>query len=62
MHITAELKSVYGQLKVYPVCAAAMTFAEIAGTKTLCQSTLRQIKRLGYEIQGVAETDWTKVA
>lgn len=54
MAITVEVRSVFGQTKVYPVCATAQAFAEIAGTATLTHRTLCQIERLGYEIISIA--------
>jgi hypothetical protein len=48
--ITIVVRDVYGKPCVYPVCAAAKTFAQIAGTKTLSHATLIAIESLGYEI------------
>lgn len=48
--ITIEIKDVFGVLKFYPVCKDALTFASIAGTKTLSEVNLRRIIELGYEI------------
>lgn len=50
MQIVVEVKSVYGEDKVYPVCDKAKLFAEMLGTKTLTHSALIYIERLGYEI------------
>jgi len=41
----------YGKWVYYPVCDSAKAFAAIAGTRTLTEPTLVQIKRLGYEIK-----------
>jgi hypothetical protein len=49
--IKVQIKNVYGNETVYPACPDAVTFAAIAGTKTLTPDTLRLIARLGYEIQ-----------
>tara|TARA_R110000824_G_scaffold57014_1_gene155465 strand:+ start:111 stop:329 length:219 start_codon:yes stop_codon:yes gene_type:complete len=51
MEITVQVKSVYGIDKVYPVCDKAIAFAEIAGTTTLTDDTVRSIKYLGYRIK-----------
>ena len=48
--IKITVKSVYGNETIYPACERAQLFAEIAGTKTLTEPTLRRIKALGYEI------------
>lgn len=54
MKIQITIRNVYGNEQAYPVCEAAKTFAEIAGSKTLTQNTLRKIQRLGYEIEVLA--------
>ena len=51
MKIQVKIKSVYGTDKVYPVCEKAMLFADIAGTATLTDDTVRAIKTLGYIIK-----------
>lgn len=49
--ITVEIKQVYGNEVIYPVCENSKLFAQIAGTKTLTRNTLRDIKALGYAIE-----------
>jgi hypothetical protein len=49
--ITVQVKNVYGNELIYPVCEQARLFADIAGTKTLSRTVVSQIKRLGYTIQ-----------
>jgi len=49
--ITIEIKDVYGQPKVYPVCDKAQIFADIAGTKTLLPPDIKRIQMLGYEVK-----------
>jgi hypothetical protein len=51
--IQITIRNVYGVERAYPVCRAAQTFAEIAGTKTLEPGTLAKIQRLGYEVEYV---------
>ena len=51
MTITVRIRYVYGNRTVYPVCAAAETFAQIAGSKTLPFWVIDKIKRLGYSIE-----------
>ena len=46
--LTVQIKSIYGEDKVYPICKDSRTFANIAGTKTLTQETIAYIKKLGY--------------
>jgi hypothetical protein len=48
--ITIEIKDVYGQPKVYPVCNRAKLFAEIAGTTTLLPRDIQRIQVLGYTV------------
>jgi hypothetical protein len=50
MQITVEIKSVFGNSTIYPACDKARLFAALAGTTTLTQNALRQIKSLGYTI------------
>ena len=56
MNITVRIKNVYGEDKVYPVCDAAKTFAELAGTTTLTARAVSLIKQLGYTINVEAPT------
>jgi len=51
MIIAVEIKTVYGNEAIYPVCNRSKLFAEIAGTKTLTRDVINKIKALGYEIQ-----------
>ena len=50
MNITVEIKDVYGQSKIYPVCDKAQTFAHIAGTTTLLPRDIQRIQMLGFEV------------
>ena len=49
--IIVEVRDVYGQSNIYPVCGEAQIFAEIAGTKTLLPKTIQLVKMLGYEVK-----------
>lgn len=55
MNITVTIKNVYGEDKVYPACENSRRFAEIAGTKTLTQHTIRQIKAMGIAV-GISDS------
>jgi hypothetical protein len=50
MNILVEIKTVYGEEKIYPMCQQAKLFAQIAGTKTLTRSVINHIKALGVEV------------
>lgn len=50
MTITVQIKNVYGNETIYPVCEKARLFAALAGTKTLTLVAIAQIKLLGYDI------------
>jgi hypothetical protein len=50
MNITVEIREVYGQSKIYPVCDKAKIFADIAGTTTLLPRDIQRIQVLGYEV------------
>jgi hypothetical protein len=52
--IQVRVIDVYGKKVVYPVCDKAKVFAAIADTKTLTESTLRCIRKLGYDINVIA--------
>ncbi len=51
--LTVSIRTVYGELRFYPVNNEAQIFAAISGHKTLTPHTIAQAKLLGYE---VAET------
>ena len=51
MKIYVRIKNVYGTEKVYPDCPVSVKFAEIAGTKTLSENTIRSILDMGYKIE-----------
>lgn len=48
--IVVKIANVYGNETIYPLCAQAKLFAQIAGTKTLNRSVLSSIRALGYTI------------
>jgi len=50
MNITVEIREVYGQSKIYPVCDKAKIFADIAGTQTLLPRDIQRIQVLGFEV------------
>jgi hypothetical protein len=54
--IEVNIEPQYGKWVYYPVCKHAKTFAEIAGTKTLTEPTLKHILSLGYEIKTYARS------
>jgi len=59
--IHIEVKSVYGELKAYPICSKARCFADLAGTKTLTRAALELVSTLGFEIISNANRDWRQV-
>lgn len=46
-------RDVYGTVRIYPANKEAELFAEIAGTTTLTEHTIKCIKDLGFEVQQV---------
>ena len=50
LNCIVEIKHEYGNRRVYPVCSASKTLAEIAGSKTLSKETIDLSKKLGYTI------------
>jgi len=51
--IHVRVMDVYGRRVVYPVCDKAKVFAAIAGTTSLTETTLRCIRKLGFDIHVV---------
>lgn len=56
MKIQVQIRNVYGNETVYPVCAHAKFLAAMAGTKTFTREKLRFIMAHGYEVEVVANT------
>ena len=54
--IEVVIEPQYGRWVYYPMCNDAKAFAAIAGTKTLTEPTLVQIKKLGYEIKASSKS------
>jgi hypothetical protein len=48
MECLVEVKSVYGQDKVYPACDKSSLLAKLFGKTTLTNETLALAKQLGY--------------
>ena len=57
MNLRIKIKEVYGKKMFYPVNKVAVTFAAIAGTKTLSETVLNAAESLGYNIVVEAD-DW----
>lgn len=53
MVLQVEMKSVYGNTLIYPVCDKAKTFAKLIGKKTFSNSDMNVIRELGYTFIGV---------
>jgi hypothetical protein len=51
MKITVEVKTVYGEERIYPVCENARIFAALVKQTTLTRHNLAHIKQLGYAIE-----------
>lgn len=50
LEITVQIKRVYGEDKIYPVCDKALVFAKLTGNKTLTFAAIEGIKKLGYVV------------
>ena len=55
MEIQVQVRNVFGNDLIYPMCNKAEKFCQIAGTKTLTQWDIKLIKDLGYKIKTVAQ-------
>ena len=53
MKIQVNIKNVYGNALIYPICNIAKTFSKIAKTKTLSIQNLKDIKSMNFEIEMV---------
>ena len=51
MDVVVKIATVYGNQQIYPVCAKAKLFADIAGTKTLTKQAILKIQALGYTVK-----------
>lgn len=51
MKITVQIKNVYGNQTIYPICESAKTFAAMLGQRTLTMENIHYIKALGYEVE-----------
>jgi hypothetical protein len=49
--IQVEIKTIYGNEKIYPACDKAEGFCKLIGQKTLTRYDIEHIKALGYEVQ-----------
>jgi hypothetical protein len=54
LSVKVEVRSVYGNEAIYPVCFYAARFAGIAGKKTLSRTDLMNIKALGFTVEEVS--------
>ena len=55
LNCIVEIKHEWGNRRVYPVCSASKTLAEIAGGKTLSKDTIDLAKKLGYKFETLRE-------
>mgnify|MGYP003626836466 FL=1 len=55
LNCIVEVKYEWGNRRVYPVCSASKTLAQIAGTKTLSKETIDLSKELGYKFEILKE-------
>lgn len=53
MSVQVQIKNVYGNEQIYPVCDKAKTFAAMVGQKTLTRRDIQHIKALGYTVEVV---------
>lgn len=53
MTIQVQIKSIYGNEVIYPVCDKAKTLASLVNQKTLTKRDIEHIKALGFTVQVV---------
>jgi len=49
--LTVRKEQAWGNVRYAPVCETAQILAQIAGTKTLTDETIRLAKKLGYSFE-----------
>lgn len=50
MQISVQIKSVYGENRIYPACEKAEVFCQMLRQKTLTHRDVERIKKLGFEV------------
>ena len=55
MTIQVNIKQVYGVERIYPVNEQALILAQLTRKKTLDRADINLIKKLGYNVEVVAE-------
>ena len=53
--IEVQVKTVYGNDLIYPICSKAKSFTAPTKTKTLSKEDIAVIKALGYSIKATAQ-------
>jgi hypothetical protein len=48
MNLTIEVKTVYGNRLVYPICEKAIVLCQITNQKTFSQFAINKLKEVGY--------------
>lgn len=55
MKLIVQIKNIYGVDRIYPVCEKSQIFARITGLKTLQPTVIKEIEKLGYELETKGE-------
>ena len=55
MEIEVQVKTVYGNNLIYPICNKAKSFTTLTKTKTLSREDIAVIKALGYSVKATAQ-------
>ncbi len=56
MKLLVEIRNVYGNERIYPLCNKAVIFCQMLGRQTLTRGDIEYIKALGYTIEVKAKT------
>lgn len=54
--VLLQLRSAYGRDRIYPVCKTSQDLTALTGRKTLLESDLAVIQRLGFDIRWLPAT------
>tara|TARA_R100001594_G_scaffold6369_1_gene18180 strand:+ start:339 stop:536 length:198 start_codon:yes stop_codon:yes gene_type:complete len=53
--IRVQIRNVFGNDLIYPMCINSKRFTDLTGSKTLSRNNIKIIKELGFEVDVVAQ-------
>ena len=55
MKIQVQVRNVFGNDLIYPMCIKAKKFCMLTGANTLTRDNIKLIRELGYDIETIAQ-------